>query len=380
MLDTIISYINQGTEKFDTHYWVEKDKKAEFPDEFLEVIRNLGLTTLLLPEEYGGSGLSISDYVKIVCHTSSMHGVAAGDLIMAYNVFGAFAISSLGSEKQKEKLLPKIARNEMISSIAITEPNAGSDTLNISTRADRSKGEFVLSGRKIWITMAHISDLMLVLAKTTKEKTRSTKGLTLFAINPKEHSGITTSRIDDIALRSLGSCEVFFDNVTVSEDDILGEEGGGWHALTGILNLERLSTASISLGTGELVLKSATQYAKDRTLFGKQLGANQSIQFPLAHGKIMLEASRRMIEEAARKRDAGEDGMFEANAAAYLSANSAYALADHSMQVFGGMAFSVDMGIELHWRNLRLFRVGPVPEQMTLSLIGRHTLGLPPSF
>lgn len=380
MLDTIISYINQGTGKFDTHYWVEKDKKAEFPGEFLEVIRNLGLTTLLLPEEYGGSGLSVSDYVKIVRHASSLHGVAAGDLIMAHNVFGAFSISSLGSEKQKEKLLPRIARNEVISSIAITEPNAGTDTLNISTRADRSNGEFILSGRKIWITMAHISDLMLVLAKTTKEKTRSTKGMTLFAINPKEHSGITTSRIDDIALRSLGSCEVFFDNVTISEDDILGKEGEGWRALTGILNLERLSTASISLGTGELVLNSATQYAKDRTLFGKQLGANQSIQFPLAHGKIMLEASWRMIEEAARKRDAGEDGMFEANAAAYLSASSACALADHSMQVFGGMAFSVDMGIELHWRNLRLFRVGPVPEQMTLSLIARHSLGLPPSF
>ncbi|AKA48237.1 hypothetical protein IX51_02965 [uncultured archaeon] len=376
----MISYINQGTEKFDNRYWVEKDRKAEFPSEFLKSIQELGLTTLFLPEEYGGSGLSVSDYVRIVKHVSSIHGVAAGDLVMAHNVFGAYSIASLGNEHQKEKFLPRVAKNEVISSIAITEPNAGTDTLNISTHAERANGKLVLSGRKIWITMAHMSDLMLVLARTSKESTKSTKGLTLFAIDPKEHKNITSSRIDDIALRSLGSCEVFFDNVELSEDDILGEEGKGWRALTGILNLERLSTASISMGTGELVLNLATQYAKDRKLFGRQLGSNQSIQFPLAHGRIMLEASWRLIDEAARKRDSGEDGMFEANAAAYLSAKSAYEIADHAMQVFGGMSFSIDMGVELHWRNLRLFRVGPVSEQMTLSLIARHSLGLPPSF
>lgn len=380
MLDTIMSYINQGTGKFDNRYWVEKDRKAEFPSEFLDSIRGLGLTTLFLPEEYGGSAVSVSDYVRILRHVSSVHGVAAGDLVMAHNVFGAYSIASLGTEAQKEKFLPRIAKNQVLSSIAITEPNAGTDTLNISTRAERKNGSYILSGRKIWITMAHISDLMLVLARTSKEASRSTKGLTLFAINPKEHSNITSNRIDDIALRSLGSCEVFFDNVEISEEDILGEEGKGWRALTGVLNLERLSTASMSMGTGELLLNLATQYAKDRKLFGRQLGSNQSIQFPLAHGKIMLEASWRLIDEAARKRDAGEDGMFEANSAAYLSARSANEIADHAMQVFGGMSFSVDMGIELHWRNLRLFRVGPVSEQMTLSLIARHTLGLPPSF
>lgn len=380
MLDTVISYINQGTSKFDTKYWVDKDRKAEFPSEYLKAIQDLGLTTLLLPEEYGGSAVSTSDYVRIVRHVSSLHGVAAGDLVMAHNVFGAYSISTLGTKQQKEKFLPGIARNEVTSAIAITEPNAGTDTLNISTRAQKSNGKYVLSGRKIWITMAHSADLMLILARTSKEGERSTKGLTLFAINPKEHNNITSTRIDDIALRSLGSCEVFFDNVELSEEDILGEEGKGWRALTGVLNLERLSTASISMGTGELVLNLASQYARERKLFGKQLGSNQSIQFPLAHGKIMLEAGWRMIEEAARKRDSGEDGMFEANAAAYISAQSAYELADHAMQVFGGMSFSTDMGIELHWRNLRLFRVGPVSEQMTLSLVARHSLGLPPSF
>lgn len=380
MLDTIISYINQGTSKFDTRYWVDKDRKAEFPSDYLKAIQDLGLTTLFLPEEYGGSAVSVSDYVRIVKHVSSIHGVAAGDLVMAHNVFGAYTISTLGTEQQKEKFLPRIAKNEVTSAIAITEPNAGTDTLSISTRAVKSNGKYILSGRKIWITMAHTADLMLVLARTSKEGERSTRGLTLFAINPKEHENITSTRIDDIALRSLGSCEVFFDNVELSEDDILGEEGKGWKALTGVLNLERLSTASISMGTGELVLNLASQYARDRKLFGRQLGSNQSIQFPLAHGKIMLEAGWRLIDEAARKRDAGEDGMFEANAAAYISAKSAFELADHAMQVFGGMSFSIDMGIELHWRNLRLFRVGPVSEQMTLSLIARHSLGLPPSF
>ncbi len=379
-MDTIIDYLSRGTEKYTTKYWVEKDKSAEFPSEFLASISELGLTSVLLPEEFGGPGMSISDYVKLVRQVSGLHGVAGGDLLMAHNTFGIFPLVSMGSKEQKEEYLPKLGSNKIIPSIAITEPNAGSDTLNISTRAVKSNGEYILSGRKIWITMAHLSNLMLVLARTSNEHTRTTKGLSLFLVDPKEHKNIRISRIDDIALRCLGSCEVFFDDVDLPESSLLGNEGEGWKALTPVLNLERLSTASMAVGASDLIMRETIDYAVKRKLFGKSLGSNQAVQFPLAQGKIASEASWRLIRDGAAKHDRGEDYFLEANAGAYLAANSAFQIADHAMQVFGGMAFAVDMGIEMHWRNLRLFRVGPVSEQMALSLISRHILGMPPSF
>jgi len=383
VLLNILDSIKEGTKEFDERYWIEKDKKAEFPSEFFERIKELGLTSLLAPEEFGGVNMSITNYVKIVRYISSLHGVFAGDLLMALNAFVGYPISKFGNEKLKNEILPKLVKGEIIPSIGITEPLAGVDTLSIQTKAICNDNECNIIGQKTWITLAHLSNYLLLLARTSPPlNNKKSYGLTLFIINPKEHSdNIIIHRIDDIALRPLGSCQVYLNNVTVRKDYILGEINNGWEILKKILNIERLSTASIAIGTAELVLNKTIEYASVKKTFGKPIGSNQAIQFPLAEGKILLEAAWKMVLEGAKRLDNGEEDIgFEANAGAYLAANAAYKIADAAMQTFGGMAFAVDTGIEMHWRNLRLFRVGPVPEQMILSYVAHNILKLPRSF
>jgi acyl-CoA dehydrogenase len=373
--------VRQTAKKYSEKYWIDKDRRAEFPAEFLEDAAALGLTSLLVPADYGGVDMSVRDYVGLVRLVSSLHGVAAGDLLMAYNTFGAYPLFRLGSPDQKKKFVEGLLTGTANPCVAVTEPAAGSDTLSVNTVAESSGDGYVLRGRKIWITMAHITRQMIVVARTSAPQGgRGSRGLTLFLIDPHEYSRIRTSRIEDIALRALGSCEVFFDDVHVPRDAVLGEVDQGWRALTTVFNLERLSTASISLGTAQLVLAKAVDHAKTRVVFGKPIGANQAVQFPLAEAKVLLEAAWRLVVEGAAKMDAGEECAFEANGGALLAAKASNKVADHAMQVFGGMAFAQDTGIELHWRNLRLFRVGPVPEELALSYVAHNVLGLPRSF
>jgi acyl-CoA dehydrogenase len=373
--------VRETAKRFTERYWIEKDKAAQFPKEFLDEAARLGLTSLLVPAEYNGVNIKVGDYVGLVRLVSSLHGVAAGDLLMAYNAFGAHPLFTLGSNEQKRKFAERLITGEANPCVAVTEPAAGSDTLSVSTVAERSGDGYTIRGRKIWITMSHITRQMILVARTSSPQSgRRSEGLTLFLIDPHEHSGIRTSRIDDIALRALGSCEVFFEDVHVPREAVLGEEGKGWRALTGIFNLERLSTASISLGTAELLLNKAVEHAKTRVVFGRPIGANQAVQFPLAEGKVWLEAAWRLVRDGAEKMDRGEECAFEANGGALLAAKSSNMVADAAMQVFGGMAFAQDTGIELHWRNLRLFRVGPVPEELALSYVAHNILKLPRSF
>ncbi|MEM0272596.1 MAG: acyl-CoA dehydrogenase family protein [Thermoprotei archaeon] len=373
--------VRQTAKRFTERYWIEKDRAAEFPKDFLDEAARLGLTSLLVPSEHGGVDVGVHDYVGLVKLVSSLHGVAAGDILMAYNTFGAHPLFKLGSAEQKKKFAERLVSGEANPCVAVTEPTAGSDTLSVSTTAERSADGYTLRGRKIWITMAHISRQMIVVARTSNAPPgRRAEGLTLFLIDPKEYSGIRTSRIDDIALRALGSCEVFFDDVHIPKDAVLGEEGKGWRALTSIFNLERLSTASISLGTAELVLNKTVEHAQTRIVYGRPIGANQAVQFPLAEGKVLLEAAWRLVSEGASKMDRGEECAFEANGGALLAAKSSNMVADTAMQIFGGMAFALDTGVELHWRNLRLFRVGPVPEELALSYVAHNVLKLPRSF
>lgn len=385
--DEIVDLLNNSIKeyilsKFQEKYWIEKDIKAEFPYEFLEMLKTLGITGLLVPENYGGASFSFLQYIKVLRHISELTGVIGGDLVMAYNIFAAYSISKFGNEIHKERYLPLIAKGEIIPSIAITEPNAGSDTFSISTRAYYDNGEYVISGAKTWITLAQLSNFMIVLTRTTEKKEESKSfGLTLFILNPKDYpNSIKISRINDIALRPLGSCEVYFDDVRVPEDSILGEKDRAWKILTKILNAERLSTATLAVGSGQLLLNKAIDYSKNRIVFGKPIGSNQAIQFPLAEGKILIEAAYKLIEEGARKLDKDEQPIFESNASAYLAANAAYKIADMTMQIFGGNAFGIDIGIEMHWRNIRLLRVGPISEQLSLSTIAHNVLGLPRSF
>lgn len=370
--------------KFPESYWLRKDKLAEFPEEYHREMRDLGIFGLIIPEEYGGAGLRFADYVEILKHIAYLAGISAADLIMAYNVFAAYSILKFGNYVQKSKFLPKILNGEVIPSIGITEPMAGVNTFDIRTRAEYYKGEYIITGQKIWVTLAHLSNFLILVARTSEKvpnKPRS-YGLTLFIINPKEHKNIKISRIDDIVLRPLGSCQVYIDGISVPEDAILGEKDNGWSILTRILNAERLSTSAMAIGTAELLLRKAVEYSKTRITFGKPLGSNQAIQFPLAEGKIMLEAAYQLLKTASEELEVSneKDIAFRVNAASYLAVKAANQIADHTMQIFGGNSFAVDTGIEYYWRELRLLRVGPVPEQMILAYVAHNVLGMPRSF
>ena len=378
----IESAVRGATSRFSEKYWIEKDRKAEFPSEFLREISALGLTSLLVPAESGGAGISAADYVRLVRLVSSLHGVSGGDIVMAYNAFGAYPLFKLGTKEQRAKFTERLIAGEANPCIAVTEPTSGSDTLSVGTFAEKTRDGFEINGRKIWITMSHISRQMIVVTRTTRRQEGAPKshGLTLFLIDPKEYPGIRTSRIEDIALRPLGSCEVSFDGVSVPKDAVLGEIDRGWQALTSLFNLERLSTASISLGTADLLLSKAIEHVSTRNVYGRPLGANQAVQFPLAEGKVLAEAAWRLVNEGAQKLDRGEENALEANGGALLASRASYQIAEAAMQSFGGMAFAQETGIEVHWRNLRLFRVGPVPEELALSFIAHSVLGLPRSF
>jgi acyl-CoA dehydrogenase len=370
---------------FGDEYWRQKDEKAEFPREYFDSLAKNGWFNLNVPEEYGGTGLGLSETTIAIHEAARTSGMAAADLIMAICVFAIHTIKSFAREELKRRYLREIASGKHVMSFCLTEPSAGVNTLDISTTAVRDGKEFVINGQKIWITLAHEATIMSVVARTTpKEKaTKRTDGLTIFFVDKSKigpDGEIRTKRIDDISMRALGSNEVFFCDVRVPEENILGEEGRGWDLLPKLLNAERISTAAMSIGVGELSLSKACSYAKQRSVFGRPIGSNQAIQFPLARAKAELESAWALAQKAAWQFDNQIDCSVAANVAAYLGARAAFIAADRAMQTFGGLSFAKTSHIERHWRDSRLFRTGPVPEEMVLSFLGQHVLGLPRSY
>lgn len=368
--------------QFPNEYWRNKDGAGEFPGEFWDKMAAAGWFAVNIPTEYGGAGLGMYEAALVAYEVArSGGGVAAADLVMRTLAFAAQTIKDHGSLEAREKYLPKLARGQLLCSFAHTEPNAGVNTFDIETYATKKGHSYYLNGQKIWITLAHRADLMVLVARTTpKEKAaRKSEGLTLFLLEP-QRATVKTSRIPGAALRSLGSNMVFFENAEVPEANVLGQEDKGWSVLTGLLNAERISTAAISIGTGELVLEQAVEYAKNRKVFGRPIGSNQAIQFPLAHCKAELEAAKQVTQKAAWLFDRKRDCALEANIAAYLGARAAFSAADRAVQTLGGMGFAQEYDVERHWRDLRLFRTAPVPEEMVLNYLGHHVLGLPRSF
>jgi acyl-CoA dehydrogenase len=376
--------LRSAISRFDDAYWREHDRKGEFPQEYFETLGKNGWFGLNLPKEYGGAGLGLSD-VSIAIHEASRRcGMAAGDLLMAVCTFGIQSIKSFAKEQVKNKLLPGLGNGKHLMSFALTEPLAGVNTLGISTRAKREGDGYSISGQKIWITLAHKATLMNVVARTTPkgDLKKRTHGLTIFLIelDKVKRDSLRTSRIDDISMRSLGSNEVFFEDVFVPSENVIGEVDKAWEILPLLLNAERLSTASMSVGLGELVLWKAVEYSKVRRIFDRPIGSNQAIQFPLARSIAELLSSWSATQMAAQQFDRGADCSVLANVAAYTGARAAFSAADRAMQTFGGMAYALATDIERHWRDSRLFRTGPVPEEMVLNFIGRRVLGLPRSY
>ncbi len=376
--------ISETVSKFDDSYWRAHDRKAEFPQEYFDALAKNGWFNLNVPTEYGGAGLGLAEVSIAINEASRKCGMAAGDIIMAICTFGIQDLKSFAKEALRSRLLPELGAGKHIFSFALTEPLSGVDTLSISTRAEKEGDGYVINGHKIWITLAHKATLMAVVARTTdrKKATRRTHGLSMFLVEfgKVKEGQMKTSRIDDISMRALGSTEVHFEDLYVPAENVLGGIDEAWEILPTLLNAERISTASMSIGLGELVLEKAASYAKARNVFSKPIGSNQAIQFPLARSLADLRSSWAVAQRAAWEFDKGLDCSVAANVAAYLGARSAFFAADRAMQTYGGMAYSSDSDIERHWRDARLFRTGPVPEEMVLNLIGQRVLKLPRSY
>jgi acyl-CoA dehydrogenase len=264
--------------------------------------------------------------------------------------------------------------------LGLTEPGAGLDTAGIETTAERDGDEYVINGTKIWTTGAHVSDYIVTLARTSPMGDgKRHEGISLFVV-PSDSGGISTSKIDKLSMRALGSCEVVYDDVRVPEGALLGEEGRGFYHLLGTLNTERIIWAAIPLSAGELALDLAVDYASEREAFERPIGKNQGVQFPLAESKMELETAKLMIYKAASLYDAGKDASMEANAAKFMAARAGFDAADRAVQAHGGMGFANEYHVERLYRDVRLARVAPVSDELVKAFVGTNELGLPRSY
>lgn len=364
-------------------YWREKDKKHEFVHELWKALGENGFIGTAISEKYGGAGLGLVELAMVVEELAQGGaGSTVGQLFMLTPVFGGVTVELHGSEKQKQEYLPKIASGELNFCMALTEPNAGSNSLEITTFARKEGDYYIINGQKIWISGVDIADKMLLVARTTKkeEVQKKTDGISLFIVDAKDPA-ITTQSIDKLGTHCVKSDAVFIENLKVHKDALVGEEGKGWKYLVDTLNAERIITTAALVGTGKLAIELAVAYSKERVVFkNTPIGAYQGLQFPLAKHSAELEVAQLMNYKAAWLYDQSLPNASEANIAKLIAAHSAFEVCDRAMQVLGGYGYSKEYHIERLWRDVRLFKIAPVSEEMILNFIAQHNLGMPRSY
>jgi len=355
----IVKAASEIARDFGPEYWREKDRNHEFPEDFWKTLVETGFTGILIPEEYGGSGMGMFEMILAMeTLTSEGCGLAGTWFLCLTSIFGGLSIVKHGNTSQKEKYLPKIVEG-MEFCLALTEPEAGTNTLNTKTSAIKEGNEYVINGEKIFISGADRAKGMLLVTRTTPlEKA------------PKRTLGLTLSK----------TCEVYINDLKVPEENILGEEGKGWYLILDTLNPERMAFSAASVGIGLLAVKKAVEYARERKVFKAPIGSHQAIQFPLAEAKAKLEAARLLNYKAAWLYDAGKPCGAEANMAKVAAVEAGIQAVYHAMQTFGGYGYAVEYDVERWWREINLIRLAPITQQMALAFIGEHVLGLPKSY
>jgi acyl-CoA dehydrogenase len=366
---------------FPGEYWREKDRERAYPTEFVQALTESGYLAVLIPEEYGGSGLSISAAAAILeeIHKSGCNGGACHAQM--------YIMGSLlrhGSEEQKRKYLPKIASGELrLQAFGVTEPTSGTDTLSLSTTAvKKGNDKYVVNGQKVWTSRAEHSDLMLLLARTTpkEEVKKRTDGLSVFIVDMREAKGNGLEIRPIRAMVNHATTEVFFDNLEIPADSLIGEEGKGFRYILDGMNAERILISHESIGDARWCIEKATNYANERKVFGRPIGQNQAVQFPIAKAFAATEAAALMAEKAAKLFEAGEPCGAESNMAKLLTAEAAWDAVDTCMQTHGGFGFAEEYDVERKFREIRLYRTAPISTNMILSFIAEHVLGLPRSY
>ena len=367
--------------KFPGEYWRALDRDRAYPTEFVTALTRAGYLAALIPEEYGGSGLNLGAAAAILeeVHASGGNGAACHA-----QMYTMGTILRHGSKTQKERYLPLIASGELrLQAFGVTEPTSGTDTLSLRTVARREGNDhYIINGQKIWTSRAEHSDLMLLLARTTpKEQTKKrTDGLSVFLVDMRLAQGANIAINPIRTMMNHATTQIFFDDLSVPADNLIGEEGQGFRYILAGMNAERILIAAECIGDAKWFIAKATQYAKDRELFGRPIGQNQGVQFPIARAYAQMRAAELMVHEAARKYDAGEDIGAEANMAKLLAADASWAAADMCVQTHGGFGFGEEYDVERKFRETRLYQVAPISTNMILSYLAEHVLGLPRSY
>ncbi len=370
-------------ERFGLDYWREKDKNKEYPREIWQAICDAGIAGTMLPTEYGGVGLGLVELalcIEELCKAGA--GSTLAQVFMLNPIFGGVAIQRYGTEQMKREWLPALCSGQMNFCMALTEPDAGTNSLALKTRAERVDGGWAISGQKTWITGVPTADKMLIVArsKSAAEVEKKTQGISLFMVD-KDREGISHTAIDKVGTNTLPSSLVYLDKVFAADSEVIGTIDQGWHQLLDVLNSERIVTTAGLVGTGALSIRLAVEYARERKIFGSApIGSYQGLQFPLAQHWAELEAAKLLNLKAASNFDRGLPFGSESNAAKLIASQAASAATEQAMQVMGGMGYSKDMHVERLWRDARLFRFAPVSEEMILNYIATANLGLPRSY
>ena len=372
--------VRQLCSTFGEDYWLELDRSRGYPTEFVKALTDSGFLTVLIPEAYGGSGLGVYE-ASIIMEEVCRSGAHAGACHAQMYVMGS--VLRHGSEAQKKHYLPKIASGELrLQSFGVTEPTTGTDTTSLKTTARLDGDHYVINGQKVWISRIEHSDLMVLLARTTpKSETRKlTEGLSAFIVDVGQAvgNGLEIRPIDSMINHH--SCELFFDDLRLPRENLLGVEGEGFKVILDGMNAERILIAAECVGDGRYFIDKASKYANERIVFDRPIGQNQGVQFPIARCYTEVEAAWLMVEKAAHLFDAGEACGAEANMSKMLASEASWRAGDVCMQTHGGFAFAKEYHIERKFRETRLYQIAPISTNLILSFIGEHVLDMPRSF
>ena len=377
-LSDIRASVRALCEQFPGEYWRALDRERAYPTAFVDALTKAGFLAALIPDEFGGSGLSIRAAAAIMeeVHASGCNGAACHA-----QMYTMGTLLRHGSAAQKTKYLPAIARGELrLQAFGVTEPTSGTDTLALRTTAVKQGGEYIINGQKIWTSRAEHSDLLLLLARTTPrdQVKKRTDGLSVFLVDMHKAKGLSIKPIR--TMMNHATTEVFFDDLHVPVENLIGEEGQGFRYILSGMNAERILIGAECIGDAKWFIEKASAYAKERVLFDRPIGQNQGVQFPIAKAYAQMRSAELMVQEAATLYAAGKDCGAEANMAKMLAADASWAAADVCVQTHGGFGFAEEFDIERKFRETRLYQVAPISTNLILSYLAEHVLGLPRSY
>ena len=366
---------------FPDEYWSACDSEHRFPWDFYNALAQDGWIGIAIPEEYGGSGRGVTEASIVLEEVAASGAAMNGASGIHLSIFGMHPVVRHGSDEMKQRYLPRVASGDLHVAFGVTEPDAGTDTTSIKTTAVRDGDHYVVRGRKVWTTKALDCERVLLLVRTESrdEVARRTQGMTLL-LAELQRPEVTISPIDKVGRNAVATCEVVYDDLPVAVTDRVGEEGKGFRYLLDGLNAERILVAAEALGIGRAAIRRAVNYANERVVFGRPIGMNQGVSFPLGEAKMRLDAAELMIRKASWLLDNGQPCGAEANMAKWLAADAAFEAADQAMQTHGGFGYAREFHVERYWREARLMRIAPISQEMILNYVTEHVLELPRSY